>query len=99
MHDVGRVGRRGIPERLFLRQEFLPLLVDLALDTEFDLPQLKQRALSGLAVHDKSRYPTFSSSRRSCSSLSLTLWVARSSGRIEESVVSAWTVLDSFSVR
>ena len=48
---------------------------------------------------DEIRDRTFSSSRRNCSSLSRTLWVASSSGRIDESVVSACTVLDSFSVR
>ena len=87
--------RHHVPERLFLREQLLPLLVDLALDLELDLPKL--HCMSAAFALQGSHKPTFSSSLRSCSSLRRTLCVASSSGRIDESLerVSVHRVSDT----
>ena len=43
--DLTQPGNMSRPERLLLGQELLPLLVDLALNTKLDLPQLKPELL------------------------------------------------------
>lgn len=80
-----RAHQPNSPERFFLRQKLLPLLVDLALDTKLDLAQLNDPMLARKFETLRSSF-TFSSSLRSCSSLRRTLWLASSSGRIEESL-------------
>ena len=63
--------KSDLPEGLLLGQELLPLLVDLSLYLELNLAQLAQIIRN--VTRKTYNKPTFSSSRRSCSSLRRTL--------------------------
>ena len=76
-----------VAQRFFFCHEFLSLLTDLPLHFELNLTQLCKGKISQVNCEINAPiHPTFSSSRRSCSSLSRTLWVARSSGSMEVSL-------------